>query len=397
MSNYGIDKSLQAETVFESTDELGVEIGGITQDGKLVFPYTHSSAILGPMSNKGQDINNEIYNNNWNTITENGWYYSSNHTNSTGRPDTSADGAMLVIRSGDYICQLWFVLGDYDGYDYGDIGDTYTNKCIYWRCFYSTYNTIPDWEIFSDTTVKSVVVNSEIYWKTSSVYLEPGGQRDVLEYILTEQSENYRSSYTSYSCNLIIHYYLKLRAKEVLDITNPEADFLIAGGDLLFRHYDSSNKVFTFEGIVTGKDNGTTYNFSIVLKYDVSSDTFTITYTRIENEPVSALPEVKIDTTEPTEENITLWVDTTETSLTEKDIPKTSTLTITEITKNITLPINYTVGNNSLEVYYDGEKLIKATKQDGTDGHYLEIGTTDNTSNEIQITDDWDIEIRKCI
>lgn len=44
---------------------------------------------------------------------------------------------------------------------------------------------------------------------------------------------------------------------------------------------------------------------------------------------------------------------------------------------NYTIPLNYRVGDNSLEVYYQGTKLIKGE-------HYIEIGTEGDTSNIIQ-------------
>ena len=49
----------------------------------------------------------------------------------------------------------------------------------------------------------------------------------------------------------------------------------------------------------------------------------------------------------------------------------------------IMLPLYYTVGNNSLELYWNGVKLTKAT--DTEDGHYKEIGSTGIESNIIQI------------
>ena len=50
--------------------------------------------------------------------------------------------------------------------------------------------------------------------------------------------------------------------------------------------------------------------------------------------------------------------------------------TIAENT-NYTIPLNYRVGDNSLEVYYQGTKLIK-------NEHYIEVGTEGDTSNIIQ-------------
>lgn len=54
-----------------------------------------------------------------------------------------------------------------------------------------------------------------------------------------------------------------------------------------------------------------------------------------------------------------------------------------EDNSTITIPITYQVGNNSLEVYVLGERLVKV---DGDkDGHYTEVGTTGQTSNKIQL------------
>lgn len=54
-----------------------------------------------------------------------------------------------------------------------------------------------------------------------------------------------------------------------------------------------------------------------------------------------------------------------------------------EDNSTITIPVTYQVGNNSLEVYVLGERLVKV---DGNkDGHYTEVGTTGKTSNQIQL------------
>lgn len=59
--------------------------------------------------------------------------------------------------------------------------------------------------------------------------------------------------------------------------------------------------------------------------------------------------------------------------------------TAIEDNSTITLPVTYQVGNNSLEVYVLGERLVKV---DGDkDGHYTEIGTVGQTSNQIQLHD----------
>ena len=54
-----------------------------------------------------------------------------------------------------------------------------------------------------------------------------------------------------------------------------------------------------------------------------------------------------------------------------------------EDNSTITIPLTYQVGNNSLQVYVLGERLIKV---DGNkDGHYKEVGTAGSTSNQIQL------------
>lgn len=50
---------------------------------------------------------------------------------------------------------------------------------------------------------------------------------------------------------------------------------------------------------------------------------------------------------------------------------------------NFTIPINYKVGENTLEVYYMGENLIRDT--DNQEGHYKEIGEEGSISNILQV------------
>lgn len=58
-------------------------------------------------------------------------------------------------------------------------------------------------------------------------------------------------------------------------------------------------------------------------------------------------------------------------------IAKVITSTTIAENTNYTIPLNYRVGDNSLEVYYQGTKLIKGE-------HYIEVGTEGDTSNIIQ-------------
>lgn len=56
-----------------------------------------------------------------------------------------------------------------------------------------------------------------------------------------------------------------------------------------------------------------------------------------------------------------------------------------EDNSTITVPFNYQVGNNSLEIYVFGERLVKV--EGDKDGHYTEVGEEGTTSNQIQLHD----------
>lgn len=60
--------------------------------------------------------------------------------------------------------------------------------------------------------------------------------------------------------------------------------------------------------------------------------------------------------------------------------------------QEITLPCYYKVGKKVLDVYLNGERLIKSSDDSGTDGHYREIGATGSISNKIKTTTDWNLE-----
>lgn len=69
-------------------------------------------------------------------------------------------------------------------------------------------------------------------------------------------------------------------------------------------------------------------------------------------------------------------------------------LVINEDTENgaeVILPCNYKVGAEVLDVYLNGERLVKADSAD-TEGHYYEVGEKDSISNKIKITVDWKLE-----
>lgn len=62
----------------------------------------------------------------------------------------------------------------------------------------------------------------------------------------------------------------------------------------------------------------------------------------------------------------------------------TTTQAIADNSK-ITIPVKYKVGNDSLEVYCMGEKLVKARPDQSQDGHYIEVGSNGSISNQIQL------------
>lgn len=58
----------------------------------------------------------------------------------------------------------------------------------------------------------------------------------------------------------------------------------------------------------------------------------------------------------------------------------------------IELPCYYEVGSNVIDVYLNGERLLLSSDETGTDGHYIEVGTSGETSNKIKSTTDWYFE-----
>lgn len=58
----------------------------------------------------------------------------------------------------------------------------------------------------------------------------------------------------------------------------------------------------------------------------------------------------------------------------------------------IELPCYYEVGSNVIDVYLNGERLLLSSDTSGTDGHYVEVGNSGETSNKIKSTTDWNFE-----
>lgn len=60
----------------------------------------------------------------------------------------------------------------------------------------------------------------------------------------------------------------------------------------------------------------------------------------------------------------------------------------------VTLPLKYFYGDNTLDVYFNGERLILSSDEAGTNGHYTEVGEVKSVSNQIKLTNDWNLEKR---
>lgn len=58
-----------------------------------------------------------------------------------------------------------------------------------------------------------------------------------------------------------------------------------------------------------------------------------------------------------------------------------------------TLPAKYEVGNESLDVYLNGERLIACSSTSDTLGHYYEVGTSGSSSSSIKLTSDWSLAV----
>lgn len=63
-----------------------------------------------------------------------------------------------------------------------------------------------------------------------------------------------------------------------------------------------------------------------------------------------------------------------------------------EAGEEIEIPCKYKVGADVLDVYLNGERLIKSSDISGKDGHYLETGSTGSISNKIETIIDWNLE-----
>lgn len=119
-------------------------------------------------------------------------------------------------------------------------------------------------------------------------------------------------------------------------------------------------------------------------------------YNDLLNKPTIPEPsnEVEISQTQPTDTGVELWVDLSENpsgggQKTHKYKMLGSPMNEVLPGGKITLPCTYKVGAGVLDIYFNGELLILSADAAGSNGHYLEVGTTGSISNEIQLTNDW--------
>lgn len=59
----------------------------------------------------------------------------------------------------------------------------------------------------------------------------------------------------------------------------------------------------------------------------------------------------------------------------------------------IELPCYYKVEQDVLDVFLNGERLILSSDEQGTDGHYREVGEENSISNKIRTTTDWNLKM----
>lgn len=66
--------------------------------------------------------------------------------------------------------------------------------------------------------------------------------------------------------------------------------------------------------------------------------------------------------------------------------------TVSANASEVTLPCFYEVNAGVIDVYLNGERLLLSSDETGTDGHYVEVGNSGETSNKIKSTTDWFFE-----
>lgn len=88
------------------------------------------------------------------------------------------------------------------------------------------------------------------------------------------------------------------------------------------------------------------------------------------------------------------WLDESESSDTNPYSYKLKITSNVTAGTNVTIPCSYIVGKRTMDVYLNGEKLICTASSDtaGTNGHYIEVGTSSSISNTIKTTTDWALE-----
>lgn len=136
------------------------------KDNKIVFPVTHSDAIIGGLSKKGYNINDIVYSNNWDNVINTGIYYSSASSSSTNRPQllygTSTIDVVYdfieVIRIGSSAFQLAKVSTGFKAdhvcayREFTNVTDTGAGSKGTWKSAYTT-SAMTDSALLTDVTV----------------------------------------------------------------------------------------------------------------------------------------------------------------------------------------------------------------------------------------------------
>ena len=134
------------------------------KDNKMVFPVTHSDAIIGGLSKKGYNINDTVYNNNWDNVINTGIYYSSASASSTNRPQLLSGTSNInvvydfieVIRIGSSAFQLAKITDGFNAEhivayrEFTSVTDTSAGSKGSWKSAYATS------EITGNTTLTNV-------------------------------------------------------------------------------------------------------------------------------------------------------------------------------------------------------------------------------------------------
>lgn len=421
LENLGKQTQIDADISVDEQHETEIKLIGLEQDGNLVFPYTHSSALLGPISDFVANIDNEVYKSDWNNAITSGLYYSNSISSTSNWIEymdytrNSYYGLVIVYRADTYIVQISEPI-DLERTDVDNYESLLPGSASYIRYANMSGSYIRRGNILSDGSInwyewqpfgKEPFRTANIVVRQSSLSSDPVIPSDThnadasrLQELLTNLYRTVSLSGVSITSSFIvnanINCTLQLDTSIITGDSSRTYEYFNTFGKLYFNTLSDADKPL-FTGICTGTYDDTTYAYKIDMYWpratnQSSSLRFTFKATKIEeDEPIKALPEIATSDTEPTDDNITVWIDTSEESTPSASQTTSRYILVldndVEASGTVTVPSSYIVGDDSLEVHYLGEKLIKST--DTIEGHYKEVGTNGSASSAIQLTDDW--------